>query len=135
VLEIAPEDERAVVYLAINRIRSGMPGDALASVSLMRKGPFRLQVQALAQHAIGDARAAQEAVDLLTAQYARNWAFQIAEVHAYRGATDQAFQWLERAFAQHDYGLGLVKRDPLLRSLHPDPRWKPFLRKMKLPVD
>jgi hypothetical protein len=28
-----------------------------------------------------------------------------------------------------------LRYDPLLTNLHADPRWKPFLRKMKLPVD
>lgn len=48
------------------------------------------------------------------------------------GQKDQAFQWLERAYAQHDGGLTLVKVDPLLRSLRPDPRYAVLLRKMKV---
>jgi hypothetical protein len=44
----------------------------------------------------------------------------------------QAFQWLERAYAQHDGGLTEVKNDPLLASLRADPRYKAFMAKMKL---
>jgi hypothetical protein len=39
---------------------------------------------------------------------------------------------MERAYAQHDPGLISMKVDPLLRSLHADPRWQPFLEKMGL---
>jgi adenylate cyclase len=57
-------------------------------------------------------------------------AYQIAEVHAYRGEKDQAFEWLERARQQRDPGLASTKVDPLLVNLHGDPRWQPFLHTM-----
>jgi len=59
-------------------------------------------------------------------------AYQVAEVYAARGEVDLAFAWLERAYDQRDGGLSQMKPDPLLRSLHADPRWFPFLRKMGL---
>jgi len=43
---------------------------------------------------LGDAKASQAALDRLTGSYAGGWAYQIAEVHAYLGATDEAFAWL-----------------------------------------
>jgi hypothetical protein len=58
-------------------------------------------------------------------------AYQIAEVYAWWGNKDQAVQWLERAYAQYDGGLTLVKFDPLQRSLRPDPRYAVLLREMK----
>ena len=63
-----------------------------------------------------------------------NWAFQIAEVYAFRGETDQAFAWLERAHAQRDGGLPQLKGDPMLKNLEADPRYKAFLKKMRLPL-
>ena len=62
-------------------------------------------------------------------------AFQIAEIYAYRGETDKAFEWLERAYKQRDGGLPEMKGDPLLLSLERDPRYIAFLKKMKLPLD
>jgi hypothetical protein len=56
-------------------------------------------------------------------------------VHAWRGERDRAFEWLERAYDLRDADLPNVKNDPILRKVHDDPRWKPFLRKMNLPVD
>ena len=49
-----------------------------------------------------------------------------------RGAADLAFEWLERAYVQRDAGVAWTKVDPFLRSLHADPRWAAFLRKMGL---
>ena len=62
-------------------------------------------------------------------------AYQIAEVHAYRGEKDRAFEWLERARQQRDPGLGGLRSDPLLANLQKDPRWNPFVRKMGLADD
>jgi hypothetical protein len=45
---------------------------------------------------------------------------------------DLAFEWLERALAQQDPGIFWTKVDPLLRSLHADPRWITLLRELRL---
>ncbi len=62
-------------------------------------------------------------------------AYQIAEVYAYRGEKDQAFEWLERAHRQRDSGLVGLQTDPFLKNLHSDPRWNAFLHKMGLAND
>jgi serine/threonine-protein kinase len=51
------------------------------------------------------------------------FAYQIAEAHAYRGEIDAAFEWLERAYAQHDPGLHYTLVDPSLAPLRKDLRW------------
>jgi hypothetical protein len=61
--------------------------------------------------------------------------FQIAEVYAYRGEKDRAFEWLERAFRQRDPGLAGLQYDPFLANLRGDSRWNVFLRKMGLADD
>ena len=67
------------------------------------------------------------------AEHATDDAFGIAEAYAYRGEKDEAFRWLDRAYAQKDPLLYLVKGDQLLKNLDTDPRYKAFLHKMKLP--
>jgi TolB-like protein/tetratricopeptide (TPR) repeat protein len=62
--------------------------------------------------------------------FADTTAYQIAEVHAYRGEKDQAFEWLERARQQRDPGLLRAESDLLLVNLREDPRWRQFLRTM-----
>ena len=61
-------------------------------------------------------------------------AFQIAEVFAYRGEIDRAFEWLDRAYTLHDGGMADIKGDPLLKNLERDPRYSAFLKKMRLPL-
>ena len=51
-------------------------------------------------------------------------------VFAYRGAADRAFEWLDKAVQQHDLTLGSIAAYPMFATLHSDPRWLPFLRKL-----
>ena len=51
-------------------------------------------------------------------------------VLAYRGEADRAFEWLDKAVQYHDTDLGTLAVYPLFASLHSDPRWLPFLRKI-----
>jgi len=88
---------------------------------------------AMAEHALGHARESQLALDELIAKYAHDSAYQVAEVYAWRGAPDKAFEWLERAYQQHDGGLSTIKSDPLLKPLWSDTRFAAILKKLGLP--
>jgi len=71
----------------------------------------------------------------LTANESETAAYQIAEVYAYRGEKDRAFEWLERARRQRDPGLASLRKDPLLVNLLEDRRWNAFLHTMGLADD
>jgi len=90
---------------------------------------------ALVYHAAGKKIEADAALAHFIEKHKNDGAFQIAEIYAFRGESDKAFVWLERAYRQRDMGLTQVKGDPLLRSLKRDPRYTAFLQKMKLPLD
>jgi hypothetical protein len=51
-------------------------------------------------------------------------------IHALRGEADLAFRWLNAGFAERDAGISLAKVEPRFRSLHTDPRWSAFMKKM-----
>jgi TPR repeat protein len=93
---------------------------------------FRLLGVVLVQHARGRAAESAAAMRELTRKCAKGAAYQIAEGYAYRGDADRAFEWLERAHRQRDAGLASMKIDPLLRDLHTEPRWLPWLQRMGL---
>jgi serine/threonine protein kinase len=115
------------VYLARSR-----PQDALVEAEHDTSPGFRLQGLALAYFALGRKQESDRALAELVSSYQSLGAFQIAEVHAYRGEADEAFKWLQRAYAQRDPALPFVKGDPLLTGLKRDPRYDEFLAKMRL---
>ena len=109
--------------------------DARAALAEMEQEPeplWRDQGLALALHAAGRAAEADAALAGFVETHGDDAAFQVAEIHAYRGETERAFEWLERAYELRDPGLAELKGDPLLASLHDDPRWAVFLAKMGL---
>jgi adenylate cyclase len=111
-------------------------GDAPAALAAMEQETmdfFRLIGTAIVQHALGDAGASDAALQESIEMWGAGGAYQVAEVYAYRGEIDHAFDWLELAYENHDGGLIYVLVDPLLTNVHDDPRWEPFLNKMGLP--
>jgi TolB-like protein/Tfp pilus assembly protein PilF len=111
----------------------GKSAAALQAMEQETEELWRLSGLPLAFHALGRRNESDAALAALKEEYGDVAAFQIAEVHAYRGEADLAFEWLERAYAQRDGGLLDIKGDRFLRGLAGDPRYKAFLRKLKLP--
>jgi serine/threonine-protein kinase len=91
--------------------------------------------RAMALHSLGREKESQQALDEFIAANGQDWAYQIAQVFAWRADRDHAFEWLERARTQHDTGLRMIKYDRLLQGLRSDPRYAAFLQRMSLPVD
>jgi len=60
-------------------------------------------------------------------------AYYIAELHAFRGEDDLAFEWLDRAYEKRESAIGDIRLSRDFRRLRGDPRYAAFLRKIKLP--
>jgi TolB-like protein/Flp pilus assembly protein TadD len=131
-IELEPTSEFALTILGRLRLAQGRAQEALDVFRNIDNGVFRRTGVAMVEHTLGHAKASQQALDDVIAKYHRA-AYQIAEVYAWRGEKDKAFEWLERAYQQQDGGLSRVKGDALLKSLRNDPRFNALLRKMNLP--
>ena len=106
---------------------------ALREATLEPNAGFRLCFVALAQAVRGDRAASDAALAQLTATGEQSLAYQIAEVHAWRGDKDAAFEWLQRAYDSHDGGILSLPSDPLLKGLRSDPRHAALLTRLGLP--
>jgi hypothetical protein len=89
---------------------------------------------ALAYYAQGDRAAADAALAGMVANDRNLLAYQIAEVYAWRGEAEKAFEWLEISYDNHDTGLLSLLIDPLMRGLRDDPRYKNLVTKVGLPT-
>jgi tetratricopeptide (TPR) repeat protein len=87
---------------------------------------------AMVEYANGHDKQSQSALKDLIAKNAGDMAYQVAEIYAWRGEKDKAFEWLERAYQQRDSGLNGIAWDPLLSSLKGDPRYGALLTKLDL---
>ena len=113
-------------------VMEGRPQDALGEVAQERYEPSRLQDLAIAYYALGRKKESDAALKELIAKYSTN-AYGIAMVYAFQNQRDEAFEWLDRAYAQGDASVVSAKVYPLLKNLHNDPRFAAFLKKLNLP--
>jgi TolB-like protein/tetratricopeptide (TPR) repeat protein len=106
--------------------------DALTAFQKDSDEVARQEGVALVEYSRGQQQKSQQALEALITKYAAIGAYQIAEVYAWQGDKDKAFQWLERAIRQRDMGLSWVTYDPLLSALRSDSRYSAILRTLKL---
>jgi TolB-like protein/DNA-binding winged helix-turn-helix (wHTH) protein/Flp pilus assembly protein TadD len=132
-LELSPDAFPGPILLSKIYVMQGRPQDALPEIELVRHDPTRAYLFAIAYHALGREKESDAALSELIAKYHAGFAEQIAEVYAFRNQSDEAFEWLDRAYAQRDSGLIGTKVEPLLKSLHSDPRFAALLKKLNLP--
>lgn len=131
-LELAPQRTGIRRHLSLALLGQGRGEEAVEEAMHGPDEALRLYTLAIVHHVLGHVAKSDAALRELTEKHAGGTACQIAEVHGARGEVDQAFVWLERAYAQRDPGLAGAKASPRLRSLRGDPRWEVFLRKMGL---
>jgi tetratricopeptide (TPR) repeat protein len=133
-LELNPKKEHDRELRGQILLAQGQPQQALAEIELEPNGMRKPFGEALAYHALGRPQDSNAALQQLIATSQQDSAFQIADVYAFRGESDEAFAWLDRAYTQRDGGLLFLKIDPLLKSLRQDRRYTALLTKMHLPV-
>jgi TolB-like protein/cytochrome c-type biogenesis protein CcmH/NrfG len=131
-LELAPERAVTRGLLSLVLVAQGRTEEALTEALREPERWCRLSALAIIYHAADRRDESEVALQELIANHSVDAAYQVATVYAARCETDLAFAWLERGYVQHDTGLSDMKSDPLLRSLHSDPRWGVFLHKMGL---
>jgi serine/threonine-protein kinase len=59
-------------------------------------------------------------------------AYNMAVIHAGLGQKDQAFAWLEKAYEEHSSWMWVIKVEPRLDNLRPDPRFAALVRRVGL---
>ena len=132
-LELNPDVWPGPILLSQIYVVQGHPQNALAEIELVRYDPARAFLYAVAYYALGRQKEADAALSELIAKYHSRYAYQIAQVYAFRKQSNETFKWLDQAYAQRDSGLIGTNVDPLLKNLHNDPRFAAFLKKIRLP--
>jgi tetratricopeptide (TPR) repeat protein len=133
-LELNPEVVAAHKKLSEIYVIQGRPQQALPEIELVRDDADRGWLYAIAYHTLGRQKESDAALSEFVMKYHANGAYQIAEAYAFRNQPVEAFEWLDRAYAQRDGGLIGTKVEPLLKNLHSDPRFAAFLKKLNLPT-
>ncbi|HSE13407.1 MAG TPA: tetratricopeptide repeat protein [Rudaea sp.] len=131
-LEISPNATFTRLGLGLLDLHDGDAKSALEHFRCAGEGYAQAGI-AMAEHTLGHARESQAALDELKAKYVAGFSFQIAQVHAWRGEKDDALEWLERAYEQHDPGILRLRSDPQLWLLQDDPRYVALIQNLNYP--
>jgi len=134
VLGSNPEVPGAWAYRARVKIIQEKPDSAMEQ-SEKEVDPFWKQYsRILALTALERHEEAVSLLELMIEEKGDHAAYQIAEILAFRGDTDSAFDWLVRAMEQKDGGMASLVGNFFLLSLHPDPRWAALIEQMGIPL-
>ena len=118
--------------LAVVLVLKNQPEAALREINQESSVVWKTVGLPTVLNALGREEEADRALRVLIEEYGGVGAFQIAEAYAFRGDSDAAFEWLERAIVQRDGGIPNLLAAPFLNALHDDPRWEPLLDKVGL---
>lgn len=111
-------------------------GEAQAALDLIAgqevHPPQMLSFRAMALHDLGRQAEFEAAFAELREQWARENPVEIAQVYAWTGEADAAFEWLEKSTPPNKIGAIYYLRDPTFAKLHTDPRWDALLERLGL---
>jgi TolB-like protein/tetratricopeptide (TPR) repeat protein len=137
-LELDPNVISGWAYIGILFVKQGRFADAIEMFQedLERHGPNGETLSNLAwgYAMVGDSARARAILAQMDERGIRPPAWRMAYVHAGLADKDNAFEWLERAFTERRALFQFVK-DPRFDPIRQDPRFREFLRRMKLTVE
>jgi TolB-like protein/Flp pilus assembly protein TadD len=131
-LDIRPTYDWAHWLLGLVLLARGDHDAALHEMQQITADDGRQAGLAIVYHSLGRKAEADASLARLVKVHADDSAYMIANVYAFRGQSDEATKWLNRAYAQKDAGLYFLNVELPLKNLENDPGFKAFLRKMNL---
>jgi tetratricopeptide (TPR) repeat protein len=130
-LKLSPGSGYHSGNLALLRLLQRRPAEAIEYTADLDDEPQRLSVLAMAYFDLGDRGVSDSMIGALHEGFADAFPLKIAKAHAWRGETDDAFRWLDRA-VNEGHSIEGIKNDPFLSDLHADRRWLPLLESLGL---
>ncbi|MBT8062953.1 MAG: tetratricopeptide repeat protein [Gammaproteobacteria bacterium] len=131
-LELSPGYPGNFQRIARILLQQGKPAEALEAANKEPSHIYRLTSQSMAHFALGNSAESDRLLEELIEIGAEVAAYQISQVYGMRGDADQAFEWLERSYANRDSGTINVVGDPSFFSLLEDPRFEAIVEKIGL---
>jgi tetratricopeptide (TPR) repeat protein len=133
------QDATAHFFLALSYRGKGMFKEAIAeqekAAALLPESPLYLGMLGNIYGWAGKKARALKVIEKLKERSKRKYVapYDIALVYIGLGDKDQAFAWLEKAYAAHSNDMSNLQADPTFDPLRSDPRYQDLLRRMNFP--
>ncbi len=127
VLQLVPGFGMAHCWLGRVYLAQSRPREALDEMEKEIHPALRIFGPTLAYYALGRKQESDASLAQFLSKFP-NAAIQIAQMYAFRGETERAFEYLERAKSEQ------MRGDPLLKKIEHDPRYATLLKNMGLPL-
>jgi len=137
-IELDPNYWGGYQELGLGLLQNRQFSEAIAALEKSRsldKNPSVSGYLGFAYAAAGKKAEAQKLLDELKEQSKKQYvpAYSIAIIYAGLNDKDQAFEWLNKAYADRSFYIALLNFESTLDNLRPDPRFKELLRRANLP--
>jgi len=138
ILEIDPDNPTGLSALIRVRLAQGRADEALALALRLPDRPvedsggiLQWQLAAIAYHAMGDRERSDAVLERYIREYGEEFPLDIAQIHALRGDTDLAFEWIQRGIKRNPTGFRHMIVDSDFDGLRVDPRWAALVAKLE----
>ena len=131
-LALNPDDTWARMYIGFSYLMKGDPESALNEFEKLPAGVQKTYGMAHVYFSLGNDTQAQALLNEFIETYAQEYTLYMASIYTWRGENDSAFEWLEKAFKQHNVDLCKILVQPVFKMLASDPRYPVFLEKLGL---
>ena len=116
------------------KIAQGDLKTAVKEADLEKVPFFSLYGRNFAYYAAGRHKEADALLAELREAYGKTDPANLADITAFRGEYDEAFEWLNKAVEIRDPVLLEILHYPSFKEMHTDPRWKELIDRMQLPA-
>src|SRR4030095_16086223 len=104
VLGLSPGYASAHYQICVAMLLKNDAPAALTEIEQENNEPSRLIGLPMVYHALGREAESKSALATLIGRFEKDWSYNIAQVYAFRGEADKAFEWLAKRGAYTDTG-------------------------------
>jgi adenylate cyclase len=130
-IALSPGSYGANYEITLSKLLQGDISGAERAIAAESSEVFRQLGTAMVLYAKGQEAESARVSQELIIDYGAQLGYYIGQLMAYRGMPDEAFYWLNAAYMAGDGEVKAGMREPMLSSLHGDPRWARLLAKME----
>jgi len=102
---------------------------ALEEIALEQDDEYRVKLTAMIHHVLGSEEEHEAALGELQVTWGEPWPSEVAQVYAWKGEADAAFEWLDRSIARNEDGLNQQYLYAFYDPIRDDRRWQEFLER------